>query len=146
MTAHKHADMIKAMADNMELIVFYRDPSNGKWKKMKNNYNSIPEISGDIDYFLCLPKHADAYLHWQNGGDILVSDHTKKQVEIQNIGEVTKWGLDSVFMLDKYTIEIIPRKEKRLIAYDAKTGTCYTVEPGMVPGEEFQVIEVEVRV
>lgn len=67
MTAHKHAKMIKAKADNMELVVFLN--IGPEWVESKLD---TMVANQDMDFFLCLPKHNDngQCLHWLNGSDV----------------------------------------------------------------------------
>lgn len=52
MAAHKHAEMIKAKADNMELVLFSEHVEGG-WVVCGGNLPS----NESLNYFLCLPKH-----------------------------------------------------------------------------------------
>ncbi|AUR87927.1 hypothetical protein NVP1106O_04 [Vibrio phage 1.106.O._10N.286.51.F7] len=65
---HKHYDMIVAKAENMELVVFYKLPCE-EWWQPDSECEALPD-EVEIDYFLCLPKHKEACLHWLNGGDV----------------------------------------------------------------------------
>jgi len=66
MTKHRHAEMIKAKADNMELVVFHNAKEPNEWTE--NVERLIPGFREDWDYFLCLPQHKDAVLNCLNGG------------------------------------------------------------------------------
>lgn len=68
---HKNADMIKAKVDNVDLIVFSKAKNLGDWREV----SLIALIVNDnFDFFLCLPQHKEACLHWLNGGDVLYSE------------------------------------------------------------------------
>ena len=59
---HRHADMIIAKANNVDLVVLSK--SHGKWDL--SHFSMM--LSGEEDCFLCLPKHKKACLHSLNGG------------------------------------------------------------------------------
>lgn len=58
MAAHKHASLIKAKADNMELAVFMKPIHSDEWYKVQDG-TEIPAFLSDAEYFLCLPKHKE---------------------------------------------------------------------------------------
>ena len=110
MAKHRHAEMIKAKADNMDLVKFIK--VNGKW--IVDNLGSC-HFDDMCEYFPCLPQHKDACLHWLSGGDVEYQDFpTSEWLVIHNRG-VCSWGLDVVFMQEEFNIRIKPRKEKRWI-------------------------------
>lgn len=109
MTAHKHAAMIKAKADNMELVKFNFE--NGKWIIAKNQ-NKL-QFMQNGKYFLCLLQHKEACLHWLNGGDTQYR-HGVSQ-EWDSYGPIKTWTAGSVFMQESLDIRIKPSKEKRWI-------------------------------
>lgn len=115
MTAHRHADLIKAKVDNMELVVFCYSSCKGEFKELPKNY--LPDTSGS-KYFMCLPKHKEACLHWLNGGDCLISfDSVKDVCGVIHGCDEKKWKISGGFMNQSATIRIKPRKEKRWIAH-----------------------------
>lgn len=111
MTAHKHAKLIKAKADNMELVVFCKDSYDdaNKWQE-----TSQMPFQEEFDYFLCLPKHKEACLHWLNGGEIEFNSEFSDGWE--EYEPIRYWSLDSVFMQDDYQLRVKPRKEKLWLA------------------------------
>lgn len=147
--------MIVAKAANMELVVF-ANSGDGEWFEM--NEEEVPIIS-DFDFFLCLPQHKDACLHWLNGGVSQV-EYTKSPYtywcDIES--EEVKWSLDNVFMSELLKIKVKPKKEKRWIAVDASTSQCtrhYSTKESCFNSEfagcegnasGWQFIEIEVEV
>lgn len=109
MSKHRHAEMIKAKADNMELVVFIK--CQHEWKVQDCNDDQL-NFSCGHDYFMCLPQHKEACLHWLNGGEADENNSGKWD----NI-EPHQWSEQSMFMHDAgYDIRIKPRKEKRWIS------------------------------
>lgn len=104
--------MIIAKAENMELVVFIKNTQNsGKWWALTSDVNMIPPFDDDL-YFVCLPKHKEACLHWLNGGKTQVLD--RNWVNLFPI-ESYPWELEHDFMCDENEIRITPKKEKRWI-------------------------------
>lgn len=114
MTAHKHAEMIKAKADNMELVVFIQ--VNNKWQEYEGF--GFPAFSRD-NYFACLPQHKEACLHWLNGGDVeekgFCADDKYFDDPFKGEPNPFKWYNYHVFMDDGLVIRIKPKNEKRYI-------------------------------
>ena len=66
---HKHYEMIVAKAANMDLTVFHKSIT-GEWL-IDTDSNKVMVFENDsTEYFLCLPQHKEACLHWLNGGEI----------------------------------------------------------------------------
>ena len=106
MTVHKHAEMIKAKADDMELVVLVK---NDEWCITESCDDALMFFTGK-EYFLCLPQRKEACLHWLNGGEIeFNSEFSDGWTEYEPI---KVWGIGSIFMQDDYQIRIKPRKEK----------------------------------
>ncbi len=153
MSKHKHYDMIVAKAANMDLVVFVKNESTGEWW----------QLSGDLpfnkhqDFFLCLPQHKDACLHWLNGGEVeFVSQFSDGWTEYDPI---KSWGFGSVFMQSDYKFRIKTRKEKRWIGYCTSTNQCtphptktkdlaidYAAAHYNYADSDWQFIEIEVEV
>jgi hypothetical protein len=110
--------MIKAKADNMELVVFVK---NDEWDLTESCNDALMFFAGK-DYFLCLPQHNKdgQCLHWLNGGKIQYK--TELVPEFQDYQPHVEFGLGSIFMQPDFEIRIKPRKEKRAIGVNAKTG------------------------
>lgn len=140
MTAHKHAKLIKAKADNMELVVFVRVKEDF-WQET----SSMPTCE-DFDYFLCLPKHKESCLHWLNRGKIQYK--TDLVEEFQDYQPKIEFGLGSIFMLSNFEIRIKPRKEKRWIlinkALNRVCNELFDYQPKDQNGWVSHEIEVEV--
>lgn len=129
---HKNAEMIKAKVDNMKLVVFYRLP-NEEWWQQDSECEALPD-EVEIDYFLCLPQHKDACLHWLNGGKSQ-AEYTKSSYpywcDIDS--DEANWSDGHIFMDKNLNIRIKPNKEKRWIAIkkgNKEVGryTCETLE------------------
>lgn len=105
MTAHKHAAMIKAKADNMDLVVF--TVAAGKWEIVNEEEGELPYFDSDYPYFLCLPQHKEACLHVLNGGDIEFSykDYDDWIDSCKN-GKELVWSEDLDFMSKNYHFRI----------------------------------------
>lgn len=148
MTKHKHADMIKAWADNGDLIVFVKTCTEGAWTLAKEPV----QWWDDSEYFASLPQHAEACLHWLNGSDVEEREYDEgwAVVDAQNIG----WSKHHFFMDALSTFRIKPRKEKRWIAvhkHNAKAEVFYKeniidscLEEPMYRG--YQKFEIEIEV
>ena len=108
MTSHKYAEMIKAKADNMDLVLFIRVKEDC-WQET----SSMPTCE-DFNYFLCLPKHKEACLHWLNGGDVLVKSKSVTSWEVVFHGQV--WGDTIGWMREDAKYRIKTRKEKLWLA------------------------------
>lgn len=162
---HKNYDMICAKAENMDLVIFART-RNSEFPWVESNFQILASYF-DNEYFLCLPQHKEACLHWLNGGDVLVirfdnpmpgSGVMLDSVEVDLDEDVNSypWKLNHVFMDKAQTISIKPRKEKRWIAvkcngscvipkhYESKE-TAERAAASLMAGE-FQLIEIEVEI
>ena len=107
---HRHHDMICAKAANMDLVVFVK---NDEWDLTESCNDALMFFAGK-DYFLCLPKHKEACLHWLNGGDVeFISDFSDGWTDYDPL---SVWTAGSVFMQIDYKFRIKPRMEKLYIA------------------------------
>ena len=117
---NKHYDMIVAKAENMDLVVFF-NPSFGssaeKWEEATTTL--FPAFHPETDYFLCLPQHKEACLHWLNGGD--VQDFFEEEwSDCASLAHATEVGGDNtlefsmhhMFMNEEFNFRIAPKKEK----------------------------------
>ncbi|AUR81812.1 hypothetical protein NVP1013O_65 [Vibrio phage 1.013.O._10N.286.54.F9] len=118
---HKYAEMIKAKADNMELVLFVKRGESSTWGEL-NNHGDVTFLY-EFDYFLCLPQHKEACLHWLNGGE--VQDLFEGEwVYCASLARATESGGDNtlefsehhMFMNEEFQFRIAPKKEKRWIA------------------------------
>lgn len=155
MTAHKHAEMIKAKADNMELVVFCIDRSNvrNEWGLYTGEdgdalpIGAIPMFEDIFDYFLCLPQHKEACLHWLNGGDAQTDRSCGDFVDVYPVTDFSgKWDSTFWYMLSDYKSRIKPRKEKRWIAINVKDGDVCICTENSTPAPGYQIKEIEVEV
>jgi len=108
---HKHAEMIKAKADNMDLAVLLKT-FNNDWVEFKAS--SLLIFHESDEYFLCLPKHQEAVLHALNGGDAQFVElgHSWRDCGTEN------WSFKGWYMDDSLVSRIKPRKETRWAVYD----------------------------
>ncbi|AKU42634.1 hypothetical protein [Vibrio phage H188] len=152
---HKHYDLIVAKAANMDLVQFIK--MNGIWEDAGLSDKFI-SFSEEYDYFLCLPKHKEACLHWLNGGEVQVMDSSwVNMFPIENY----PWEGEHDFMDDEASIRIKPKKEKRWIGVYGNHVTeahfetlekarsfingCPSLYSKLVP-DNWQFIEIEVEV
>lgn len=112
---HKHYDMIVAKAANMELFVFERPHTathdKELFKELAPDGNKAIWFHESCDYFLCLPQHKEACLHWLNGGKAEAIHEDFGLMELAD-SEAIEWGVKSVFMKDSIEIRIKPKKDE----------------------------------
>ena len=104
--------MIVAKAENMELIKFARR-DGGDWVvcQDQDGVNST-RMDPSWDYFLCLPQHKEACLHWLNGGEVEFEYDSKWHSCSYWSRE---WYETSGFTCEDNKLRIKPKKEKRWI-------------------------------
>ena len=104
------------------------------------------------DFFLCLPKHAEALLENLNGGEcqffMLDGD---KECDHCVSNELKEWSIGSWYMFDHYESRIKPKTEKRWIIWDLDNDGYHCVlkenpEGKYLANFNFQVLEVEVDI
>lgn len=146
---HKYADMIIAKANNMDLVVFYFDVEAEEWRICSFEMMINPDIP--TSYFLCLPEHREFCLHWLNGGS--VQDYFEGEwSDCLDCDDNNKWSCEHMFMLEEAEYRIAPKKEKRWIAVNAKTGDTSNLSSNEVDIIEaykvgsWQIKEIEVEV
>lgn len=150
MTAHKHAAMIKAKADNMDFVAISKR-SDENWRAV----GDWPEWFQDREYFLCLPKHKDAVLHILNGGDGEVNYGEFWQD--CNVGQPAEWHPRWWCMNEVCESRIKPRKEKRWIVakpralasmmyFESEEQAQSTVRYSTGEYKGGQVIEIEIEI
>lgn len=113
---HKHYEMIVAKAANMELVLFVNTEEQ-KWR-VSNCGSHFPSFYRDPEYqwFLCLPQHKEACLHWLNGGEIQ-DYYNGEWTKIKCHDGNPDWNEpDQLFMNEEFQLRIKPKKEKRWIA------------------------------
>lgn len=148
MTARKHAVMIKAKADNMDLVVLRKTPTSEYWEICRSDW--MPTDLQD-EFFLCLPQHKEACLHWLNGGDV---EFRRNGEEWQDECEKYHgWAKYCGMMNCDVEFRIKPRKEKRWIGVNSKTGVTTHLKESREDLEKridgysnYQAIEIEVEV
>jgi hypothetical protein len=157
---HPHAEMIKAKAYNMDLVVFKKNYEE-IWVELSDQ--SEIRIKRNLEYFVCLPQYKKECLHWLNGGEIQWSDHRFDWTDKDKY-EGDKFSYGNGFMDSTTSFRIKPRKEKRWIGVFKETmisGSIYykntecsysTIEelksdvcaPNGFEGWQFIQIEIEV--
>ncbi len=96
-----------------------------------------------IDYFLCLPQHKEACLHWLNGGDVLADGEPYWNDAPQ------EWCNQNDFMSADIEFRTKPKKEKRWVTVksDALASMIFkSKELAEQAAKGRQVIEIEVEV
>ncbi len=150
---HKNAEMIKAVVDNVDLVIFVRvidqeDERGNYW-----SFSSLATLAvASNDFFLCLPQHKDACLHWLNGGELQINRKTYNEQgeELPNEGFLNwdrpsrGWKHTVSLMSDKCQFRIKPKKEKRLISVYGDS--VEFVNPDLDYPSCVQLIEIEVEV
>ncbi len=125
---HKHYDVIVAKAANMGLVVFEND-QHGKDDWYAIGDGKLPS-NERYTYFLCLPQHKEACLHWLNGGDVQHDDCSEGWATMENINEPMDineplWSKTCRLMTEHLRFRIKPKKEKRWIGYCANTNQTF---------------------
>ena len=148
---HKHYDKIVAKAANVGLVQFIK--MNGKWEDAGLSDKFI-SFSEGYDYFLCLPQHKDACLHWLNGGEVQGEDPNRPNYfdDYANFVDRKNWSCSSWYMRKDRNVRIKPKKENRWICItdnlEIEDGTLYeSLEDAdeNSPGYK-QIVEIEVVV
>lgn len=114
---HEHYDMIVAKAENTELVQFIR--IGGDWSEFtQSNFR----FNRENDYFLCLPQHKEACLHWLNGGgvqDNFEGEWSDCPFLSQTINTDSEnslvFSVHHMFMNEEFHFRIAPKKEKRWV-------------------------------
>jgi hypothetical protein len=156
---HKYYEMIVAKAANMSLVKFIKMDGNWEDAGLSDKFISFSE---EYDYFLCLPKHEEACLHWLGGGEVQMAH----KGEFYNVSSVSLrcvdgWNDRCAFMDDSFELRAKPKKEKRWIGVYGNHVTeahfetldkarafingCPSLYSKLVP-DNWQFIEIEVEV
>ena len=151
MTKHKHAEMIKAKTDNMDLVVFVKAAAyGGEWFKI--DQHDLP-TNPHQEYFMSHPKHEKECLHWLNGGVVAELNKANNWFPLTPKERYGEWSDEHLFMDGSVSLRIKPHKEKRWIAID-KNGypasntykTKDAAKDDVINPQEWQFIEIEVEV
>ncbi|AGN51436.1 hypothetical protein VPJG_00072 [Vibrio phage jenny 12G5] len=110
-----HYDKIVAKAANMDLVVFFKASSHSEWCEVSNSL--LPAFHPETEYFLCLPRHKGACLHWLNGGELQVNRLSNGYLDWDRPSR--DWAKEVSFMFDVKEFRIKPKKEKRWILVNA---------------------------
>ncbi len=147
--AHPHIEMIVAKAANMDLVLFFK-AEGGNWRISTLAYMAINDKH---DYFLCLPQHKEACLHWLNDGETEILDG-KGFYPFSSRVINGDWSEGHVFMSKSDTLRIKPKKEKRWLMVQSMSGVCtdHFSTPERAKqcvcetDKRWQLIEIEVEV
>lgn len=151
MTKHKHAELIKAKANNMELVVFMKSTEDGKWLKIID-FNVLPAFYDDYEHFLCHQKHEKECLHWLNGGKVDIYEGESEKIKWTPINLGVVWGEYHPFMNSSLIFRIKPRKEKRWIGVTKGGDSTMSFRDkrdaidAVASPQDWQFIEIEVEV
>ena len=108
MSKHKHYEIGVAKLANTKLVVFIKDGSDWFFDDTSESYN----FRSDVEYFLCLPQHKEACLHWLNGGEVEFEYDSKWHSCSYWSRE---WYETSGFTCEDNKLRIKPKKEKRWV-------------------------------
>lgn len=148
---HRHHDMIVAKAANMDLVrlVKLSDNKGNEWFIQADVVQRSTQFSESSEYFLCLPQHKEACLHWLSGGEIQV----KYGCDWVECSQYTGWSVGHLFMIDDYEVRIKPKKEKRFIAWNSREDQperysycTLSLAQQAYKNQDVQIIEIEVEV
>tara|TARA_R110002012_G_C11236464_1_gene564784 strand:+ start:55 stop:519 length:465 start_codon:yes stop_codon:yes gene_type:complete len=152
---HANAEMIKAVADNTNLVVLLK--LRHEWTI--SNFEGLVSLNKS-SFFPCLPKHKDAVLEKLNGGEcqflpLVDGDSEWKDSENHHF---ESWSDGWWYMDDRFDSRIKPKKEKRWIVVNYKLNVvssnfCKSLEDArayvsnhFAYPEDVQYIEIEVEV
>lgn len=153
MTKHKHYEMIVTKAANMDSVTLYKEGVGCYWSVRLSQDST--HFSEGFDFFLCLPQHKEACLHWLNGGDVLLKDFKEDTTErMLSSSAFVGWHESTVFMSEEAQIRIAPKKETRWVVIDAFGNAVPTLlkdeqslenAKELMPNCSFHRVEVEVQ-
>ncbi len=119
---HAYAELFTAKLNDTSLVLFEKHEEWKEWREVAKS-DLVFAVGGNFDYFLCLPQHKEACLHWLNGGE--VQDFFEGEwVYCASLVRATESGGDNtlefsehhMFMNEEFQFRITPKKEKRWIA------------------------------
>lgn len=135
---HKHAEMIKAKVDNMGLVSLVNNHEVNEWQEC--DFDALISHE-DVEFFVCLPQHKEACLHWLNGGEVEYCQDYKSQWFVFNADRDRQWSEESLFMRNE-EVRIRPRREKRWVAV-GRDDICFC-NKNSIPAPGYRIIEIEV--
>lgn len=108
---HKHYDLIVAKAANMDLVTLCCIPAYHEWREHLLQHDM--DFDESVEYFLCLPQHTGACLHWLNGGE----GECTSVLGCFDINETSRdWNSCAWYTDSNLSSKIKPHKESRYIA------------------------------
>ncbi len=154
---HAYAELFTAKLNDTSLVLFEKHEEWKEWREVTKSDLAFV-VGGNFEYFLCLPQHKEACLHWLNGGKVESLHKDYEPMELAESGAI-EWGVKSTFMKDSIEIRIKPKKENRWIGvsksschttghYETKEEAINTTEsqPWASAYVPWQFIEIEIEV
>lgn len=153
---HKHHDMICAKAANMDLAQFVK--FGDEWIIQGDHENFRIAFEESYQYFLCLPQHKEACLHWLNGGMVqVINDIHTDWEDCGTYAEHPEWYAENWMMSSKNKYRIKPRKEKRWIGvnkdqctprnFETRDDAIFWVNAnGQSSSDYWQFVEIEIEI
>lgn len=158
MSKHKNYEMIVAKAERPDLVVL----SSCHYEGWRASSFEILVHGDNQDYFLCLPQHKEACLHWLNGGGAEVKGNGRTSwgfVDSYGHRGMSVWSELHIFMTNGNEFRTKPKTEKRWIGYCANRNQTiphpqdseqlardYIALHYSYHANEWQLIEIEVEV
>ncbi len=165
---HAYAELFTAKLNDVSLVLFEKHEEWKEWREATKS-DLVFAVGVNFDYFLCIPQHKEACLHWLNGGDVQAV-HFENQmpdsgvmldsdfVDLEDDVFTYSWKDNHIFM-QEHEITIKPKKEKRWIGYCASRNQTipHPQDSGQLAMDyaalhysyhvnEWQFIEIEVEV
>ncbi len=114
---HAYAELFTAKLNDTSLVLFEKHEEWKEWREVTKSDLAFA-VGGNFEYFLCLPQHKEACLHWLNGGKVESLHKDYEPMELAESGAID-WGVKSTFMKDSIEIRIKPKKERRWIGVNS---------------------------
>lgn len=152
---HNYCDLFTGKLNNMELVLLEKHKDWSEWVEAKDQ-NRYFMVSDNFDYFLCLPQHKEACLHWLNGGEAqILHSPLHDWMTLEGYVQDPKWYSNSDFMSDECKLRIKPKKEKRWMLYSENPVSIEVFDnkesfdlasKSARPWEKWQEVEFEIEV
>ncbi len=136
----KHCDIMIAKAKNKHLIQFVK--YDDKWSEISDH--QFISFDERLDYFLCLPRHNEACLHWLNGGKV---EFKRGDVWVGYI--CAGWASNTKWMSEQVELRIKPKTEERWVIATPEALASVIFKSKKLAEQAAkggQVIEIEVEV
>lgn len=104
---HKHSELIKAWADDINLIILSKCQWEGaEWVLDGNQRGSVWYESQER--FLTYKKHVDVCLAWLNGAEVEYKEEYKRWLDIEDYDPQYPWTEHDMFMSKEYNFRVKP--------------------------------------